>query len=353
MIEVKNLSVKLCDFALQDVSFAIDQGDYLALLGVSGAGKTIILEIISGLLKPNKGRVFLNGKDITSEKIQKREIGIVYQDLLLFPHLSVFKNIAYPLKIKKTPLHEIKARVEHFAKLTGIEHLLKRMPGTLSGGEAQRVALARTLASGAKALLLDEPLSNLDVKLKSELKSLLREINRRGITVIHVTHDFMEAATLANKVAVIESGRLVQFGTPEEVFRHPKTEFVARFSGIKNIFKANKITSVDDRGLKIAKITDSVYINLISETTANSGFVMIPQEDIIVSPNRIESSALNQFKGRVKEVYFALSGMELVVDVGIEFVVSISQSSKQTLEIYPDKQLWITFKASSVKLVKE
>jgi len=352
MIELEKININLGAFSLENVSFSLDSGDYLTLLGVSGAGKSVVLEIISGLLKPKTGKILLDGKNITDLKIQDRGIGIVYQDLLLFPHLTVFKNIAFPLRQKKLAEGEIRDEVNYYSSIVGVSHLLGRMPGTLSGGEAQRVALARTLASGARVLLLDEPLSNLDVKLKSELRSLLREINRSGITIVHVTHDFMEAATLANKVAVIENGKLIQFGSPEEVFRHPKTEFVARFSGIKNIFKTQEIKPADNRGLKVAKINNSVSLHLISETNAKTGFVMVPQEDILISADRIESSALNQFRGIVKDLYFAISGMEVVIDIGIELVVSISHSSQQTLDISPNKNLWVTFKASSVKIVE-
>ncbi len=352
MIEVKNISVKLGDFSLQNVSFAANNGDYLALLGVSGAGKSVILEIISGLLKPQMGKILLDGTDVTSSKIQERKVGVVYQDLSLFPHLSVFENIAYPLRIRKKAKMEIKAQVGNFAALAGVSHLLNRNPNTLSGGEAKRVAIARTLASGAKVLLLDEPLSNLDVSHKSELRGLLRDINRTGITIIHVTHDFTEATTLANKVAIIENGRLIQFGTPEEVFRHPKTEFVARFSGMKNIYRANQITKADNSGLKKAIINESISIHFLSEANPKSGFVMVSEEHVLISAKHLESSALNQFKGRVKEVYFALSGMELVVDIGVELVASISQSSQQALEIAPNRDLWVSFKASSVKFVE-
>ncbi len=352
MIEVKDISIRLGDFQLQDVSFAINKGDYLAILGVSGAGKSVILDIISGLLKPTKGSVLIDGADVTRSKIQDRKVGVVYQDLSLFPHLSVMENIAYPLRLRRLAKNEIKSQVCHYAEMAGVLPLLHRSTESLSGGEAQRVALARTLASGANILLLDEPLSSLDVGLKSELRGLLREINKTGITVIHVTHDFMEAATLANKVGIIEKGKLIQFGTPTEVFRHPKTEFVARFSGIKNIFGTQEIIPTDNRGLHLASINETVSIYFLSETAAKRGFVMVRHEDIVISPKKIESSALNQFRGIVREIYFALSGMELVVDIGVELVASISQSSLKALEIAPNSELWVSFKASSVKYVE-
>jgi ABC-type sugar transport system ATPase subunit len=162
----------------------------------------------------------------------------------------VFANIAYPLRRKGLAHQDLRQRVEQLAAETGVPHLLSRFPGTLSGGEAQRVALARTLAADPSVLLLDEPLASLDVKLKAGLRGLLRKINESGKTIIHVTHDYMESATLSNKVAIIENGRLIQTGLPAEVFRHPKNEFVARFSGIRNIFPCTVEGNGQGPGLK-------------------------------------------------------------------------------------------------------
>ncbi len=352
MLQLKNIGATLGSFSLAGISFEVDNGDYLALLGVSGAGKTVLLEVLAGLVRPEQGQVLLRGEDITEKKIQRRRIGLVYQDLCLFPHLSVWENIAYPLKGKQGSRVESGRRIRFLAFETGVEHLLQRYPATLSGGEAQRVALARTLAADPDILLLDEPLSNLDVKLKAGLRALLQRIHQSGKTVIHVTHDFMEAATLANKVAVIEAGKLIQFGTPEEVFRHPRTEFVARFSGVKNLFACHVKPNDGDGGLLEAMVAGKLSIGFLGNHKQEQGFVMVPQQDIIVSEQPINSSAVNQYPGLIREVYLSGSGMELIVDAGVEFVVSVSRESCERMGLNPGKQVWLAFKASAVRFVE-
>jgi ABC-type Fe3+/spermidine/putrescine transport system ATPase subunit len=351
MLEIRNISIQLGDFSLKDISLTVNQGDYLTLLGISGAGKTVLLEVIAGLVKPNNGQILWNKKDITAQKIQDRPVGLVYQDLSLFPHLRVEQNIAFPLKCKKIPTQEMPGRVLHLAETTGIAHLLKRYPGTLSGGEAQRVALARTLASDPEVLLLDEPLANLDIGLRTGLTKLLRSINRTGKTIIHVTHDFAEAATLSNKVAVIENGKLVQSGKVQEVFRHPATTFVAQFSGMKNLFPCAVSTSDSDMGLKIAKVAAGCRVYFVGEHSQNSGFVTIPAEDIILSEKPFETSAINQFRGIIRETWMSGNGMEIIIDAGVEFVVTVSQTSFEKMKLQPGKELWLTFKASAVKFL--
>jgi len=352
MLEIDNISVRFNSFALRDVSFRVEQGDYLALLGVSGAGKTVILEVLAGLLKPHDGRILLHGQNITHLKIQDRHIGLVYQDLSLFPHLNVEKNIAYALRNRKFSKKELQSRVSQLAGQTGVPHLLKRFPGTLSGGEAQRVALARTLASDPEILLLDEPLANLDVKLKSGLRGLLQQINRSGKTIIHVTHEYMEVATLANKVAVIENGMLAQTGTPESVFRHPESEFVAHFSGVKNIFPCRVDANGTNSGLKKAILGKACEIQFVGKEEEGNGFVMVSQEDIILSEGPLDTSAVNQLQGTVKEVYLSGSSMEIVVSAGVDFVVAVSRKSFEKLNIKPEKAIWLNFKAYSVKFLK-
>jgi ABC-type sugar transport system ATPase subunit len=349
MLRIEKISVRFPSFSIENISLVVEKHDYLALLGVSGAGKTVLLEVLAGLVKPNEGRVLLNGNDITQQRIQQRKIGLVYQDLSLFPHLTVEKNIAYPLRNRTSSSRDIRKRVHELAQQTGVSHLLDRYPGTLSGGEAQRVALARTLASDPDILLLDEPLSNLDVKLKSELRKLLRSIHASGKTVIHVTHDFMEAATLANKVAVIQDGKLVQHGTPEEVFRHPRTEFVARFSGVKNLFKCQSASLSTSEGLQKVLIEQGVEILFLAKDIPENGYVMIPQQDIIISENRVTSSAVNNLEGVIKEMILLGAGVEVVVDAGAEFVVSVSKQSQESMQLIPGKKIWLSFKASAVR----
>lgn len=353
MLEIKDISIQLGDFSLSNVSLTVNQGDYLTLLGISGAGKTVLLEVLAGLVKPSGGKILWKGEDITNQKIQKRPIGLVYQDLSLFPHLSVEQNIAFPLKCKKLKKHEITDKVAELAETTGVSHLLKRYPGTLSGGEAQRVALARTLAADPEILLLDEPLANLDINLRSGLTKLLRNINRSGKTMIHVTHDFTEAATLSNKVAVIENGRLVQTGDLNEVFRHPATSFVAKFTGMKNLFPCTVSSVGTDPGLKLAIISENCEIYFVDDTDFNSGYISVHSKDIILSETAFETSAINQFQGVITETWISGSGMELVIAAGAEFVVAVSRTSFEKMQLQPGKKIWLTFKASSVMFLNQ
>jgi molybdopterin-binding protein len=351
MLEIKNISARLGNFSLENISLNVDNGDYLTILGLSGAGKTVLLEILAGLVKPTKGEIILNGKNISELSIQKRPLGLVYQDMALFPHMSVKKNISYPLKGKGLTRNQLKNRVTELASQTRIGHLLDRQPATLSGGEAQRVALARALASDPEILLLDEPLASLDIKLRQELRELLKEINLSGKTIIHVTHDHTEAATLSKKIAIIENGKLIQSGLPNEVFRNPVSEFVARFSGIKNIFLCNfdNIDPINDSYEGISPLGES--IKLMQSPLKQQAYVMIPGEDILVSEYQLETSAMNQYNGILREIFFFNHGVELIIRAKEEFSVMVSRNSVEKLSLTTGKKVWISFKASAVKVL--
>jgi len=353
MLKLDNISVNLGDFSLNDISLLVPEGSYLTILGLSGAGKTVLLEIIAGLIKPDRGDVYINNKKITQMPVQKRKTGLVYQDLCLFPHKNVKSNITYALKNRKISRGNMNKRIDELLQQTGISHLKHRYPGSLSGGEAQRVALARTLASDPQILLLDEPLASLDVKLKAELRSLLRKINETGKTIIHVTHDYTEAVTLSTHIAVIENGKLMQTGKPEAIFRNPESEFVARLSGYKNLFPC-KIDKEPINGIKKALLKNNVEIFFAGNSyVEDQGFIIVPSEDIIISEKEISTSALNHFRGTVKKFFVHGNSLDVIIDTGIEFSVTITQKSQKDLELHPGKQVWINFKASAVKFIKK
>lgn len=238
MLKIEHLYKKLGDFQLEDIDFEIEQGEYFVILGPTGTGKSVILEIIAGLYKPDKGQFYFNGEDLSNEYPENREIGFVYQDYLLFPHLSVKKNIVFGLKQKKFTNSEIQQKLNEIISKFKIEHLLERCPTTLSGGEQQRVAMARALITSPKILLMDEPLSALDPSTKNEFLITLKKIheNKKNI-VIHVTHDFNVALYLADRIAIMNDGAIVQVGTPEEIFKKPNSIFVANFIGMKDTLK--------------------------------------------------------------------------------------------------------------------
>ena len=236
-VELKNVTKRFGRVvAVDNVNLSVEKGEFIVLLGPSGCGKTTTLRIIAGLEKPDNGRVFIDGRDVTDLEPGEREVGMVFQDYALYPHMTVFDNIAFPLAIKRRKLRltkeEIRERVYSVAKMLGIEDLLDRKPTQLSGGQQQRVALARALVKKPRVWLMDEPLSNLDaiirVHVRAELKKLQKDL---GITTIYVTHDQIEALTLADRVAVMNKGRIVQVGTPDDIYENPQHVFVATFVG--------------------------------------------------------------------------------------------------------------------------
>ena len=230
MLELKDVSKTWREFSLKKISFKVEEGGYFVILGHSGAGKTLLLETIAGIYKPESGKIFLKGRDITYLPPEKRRIGYIPQNFALFPHLTVYDNIAYGLKILKRDQDEVRRKVEELSEILGIEGLLQRRPKTLSGGEQQRVAIARALAIEPEVLLLDEPFSNLDVLIKErlieEIKNWRDEI---GFTALHVTHDLNEAVMLADKVCLIVNGEVIAIGDGFEITKNYKSLHIASF----------------------------------------------------------------------------------------------------------------------------
>ena len=222
------------------VSFAVPSGELVALLGPSGGGKSTVLRIIAGLEEPDRGEVFLDGVLANGRRVQDRAVGFVFQSYALFRHMTVRKNIAFGLEIRKRPRQEIDAAVDELLALVQLDALGNRFPAELSGGQRQRVALARALAPRPTLLLLDEPFGALDAKVRVELREWIRRLHKeRGITSVFVTHDQEEAMDLADRVIVLQNGRVEQIGTPEAIYDHPATEFVASFVGSINMLQGN------------------------------------------------------------------------------------------------------------------
>ena len=226
---------------LNDLCLDIEEGKLVSLLGPSGCGKTTTLRVIAGFIEPNGGSFLLNGKDFTKVPIHKRNFGIVFQSYALFPHLTVEENVAFGLKMRKMPQQEIAPKVQEILATVDLADLGKRYPRELSGGQRQRVALARALVVQPELLLLDEPLSNLDAKLRLKMRVEIRELQQKlKITTVFVTHDQEECFSISDKVAVMNGGIIEQYDTPENIYAHPATEFVARFVGFENFFPLEK-----------------------------------------------------------------------------------------------------------------
>lgn len=231
--------------ATDHITFEVESGELFTLLGPSGCGKTTTLRIIAGFEVPEEGKVYFDDEDVTFLKPYKRDTAMVFQNYALWPHMTVYDNIAYGLRIRKLPEDEIRKRIKWALELVKLEGLENRYPLQLSGGQQQRVALARALVVSPRVLLLDEPLSNLDAKLRIEMREEIKRLQKKlGITTIYVTHDQIEAMSISDKIAVMNKGRLLQYGSPREVYFRPTSEFVADFLGRSNIYygKAGKIT---------------------------------------------------------------------------------------------------------------
>jgi iron(III) transport system ATP-binding protein len=243
VVTISNLFKSFGDVeVLKNINDEFQDGEFVTLLGPSGCGKTTLLRIIAGFEKPTKGSVLIDGKEVSSDNVfvppEHRNIGMVFQSYAVWPHMNVFDNVAYPLKIKKVSKNIIKEKVENVLKLVHLSQYAKRIPSQLSGGQQQRIALARALVAEPDLLLLDEPLSNLDAKLRESMRYEIKELTQKlGITVVFVTHDQVEAMTMSDRVLVINRGIIQQVGTPYEIYRKPANQFVADFVGKVNFIK--------------------------------------------------------------------------------------------------------------------
>ena len=240
-VVIKNAVKKYGDFiALKGVDLEIKPGEFFTLLGPSGCGKTTLLRMIAGFNTVDGGEICFDDKVINHLEAHKRDIGMVFQNYAIFPHLTVAENVAYGLKAKKYPKGEIPGKVEEALELVQISKLKDRRPNELSGGQQQRVALARAFVIEPSVLLMDEPLSNLDAKLRIQMRTVIKKLQRRlGITTIYVTHDQEEALAISDRIAVIREGRVMQVGTPEEIYKRPQNEFVAGFIGVSNFVECD------------------------------------------------------------------------------------------------------------------
>lgn len=252
ILELKGISKKFdTQDVLKNVTFSVEKNEIFFILGPSGCGKTTLLRIITGFTSPDTGSISLAGKDITRVPPAKRNIGMVFQNYALWPHLNVWKNVSYGLEIKKFPPEIIKKKTEKVLEITKLTQFKKQFPPKLSGGQQQRVALARAIVTEPRVLLLDEPLSNLDTKLREEMREEIKRIQREtGITMVYVTHDQKEAMAMGTRIAVMNEGRLVQIGTPFQIYCQPINKFTASFLGDINIFKA-KVTATDDKYIQM------------------------------------------------------------------------------------------------------
>lgn len=310
------------------------------IVGPSGAGKTLLLEAIAGLQPISGGRIFISGRDITCLTPEKRRIGLVYQDYALFPHLTVKENIRYGLRFSSGCEGSY---YSHLIELLKLQKLLERFPGTLSGGEQQRVALARSLILMPDLLLLDEPLSALDPLFREEIQDYLKLLHSEGNTIIMVTHDFGEVLSLGQRVAVINGGKLHQVGDVESVFHKPVDKTVADFVGMKNIFPCEnrKGCLFIEKGLRF--YSDHFHAN------GTSQYLGIRPEDIVLFPHEPEKSLDNIFQGRVRSVHTRGLVFEVVIGVeGVTFVTHLLASSIMDMHVNKGDTVYLGVQARGV-----
>lgn len=348
MLEIKNISKKLGRFSISDISLNVENEDYYILLGASGSGKSVLLEIIAGLIKPDSGSIILNGENITTLAVEKRKTGLIFQSPAIFPHLTVKQNIAYPLKHPKGKTAQVK--IDKLAEQMNISHLLGQKPTILSGGELQRVALARALAAKPAMLLLDEPFSAVDTPMKSELRGLLRELNKQGLPILHVTHDFEEAIALATTMAIIENGIIIQTGNVNEILTNPKSGFAAGFSGEHNFFKA----SIKGNIARI--IVDSnapmQEIKLNDNFESGPANILIKSKYVIISIDEPHLSTVNNFEGIISSINPSRDGYEVCVSGKIDLFARITNESFEKMNLRTGLSVWACFKASSVDVIR-
>ncbi len=324
--------------AVNNVSLEIAHKEFMALLGPSGSGKSTILYLIAGIYKPTSGRIFFGDKDVTEIPPKERNVGLVFQNWALYPHMKVYDNIAFPLRLKKVPEDYIRKKVVEVTKMLHIDHLLDRYPYQLSGGQQQRVAIARALVKEPLVLLLDEPLSNLDALLRIYVRAELKKLQKKlGITTIYVTHDQAEALAMADRIAVINEGKILQVGDPETVYNRPSCKFVGGFLGSPpmNFIEAgleyangDVYMIIDDNKIRVPR----QYIEIINKLRPDKVIIGFRPEDTVLV--RKERDIINRtcFYG---EVY-------AVEPLGREYIITISINAKLIKAIVPRDQVFIS-----------
>jgi spermidine/putrescine ABC transporter ATP-binding subunit len=329
MIEFRDVTKRYGTLVANDrLSLTIRRGELMTLLGPSGCGKTTALRCLTGTNHPDDGRIFLDGKDVTDVPTHQRELGMVFQNFALFPHMTVADNVGFPLMIRNLPKEERGTRAIEALRLVRLEGYVGHYPRQLSGGQQQRVGLARALVYHPKVLLLDEPLSNLDAKLREEMRFEIKEVvTRLGITAMYVTHDQGEALALSDRVAIMNRGRLEQLGTPEEIYESPRSRFVAEFIGLSN-FLEGQVQAV--RGPEMVVTANGLQVS----TPALSGVGQGQKVLLFLRPNEIEilppqtPPETNLFEARVEKATYLGDTMDYRLRLGQDAELRVQSDAR-------------------------
>jgi spermidine/putrescine ABC transporter ATP-binding subunit len=356
-VDLKNITGRYGSFlAVEDISLTIKSGQFVTLLGPSGCGKSSTLRIVAGLLKPSAGRVEFDGRDVTALESAKRNIGMVFQSLALFPHMTVAENVSFGLKMRKIQSAEIVKRVQRMLEIVRLDHLADRYPAQMSGGQQQRVALARALAVTPSILILDEPFGALDRKLREAMQVELHALTRQlGITALFVTHDQEEALMLSDLIAVMNKGVVEQFGTPEEIYKTPRTQFVADFMGMTN-FLSCQLMNVSSVATKVD--IAGALLDGPSGVGLNAG----EKVKLAVRPERImmttqtpspSGSTTGAVAGAIKFVTYHGNASRYVLELKSgETLVAIEPTDARPEPLVPGTAVWATWRVGDAHLFR-
>ncbi len=354
MIRVEGLSFSVGTFSLRDVTFEVEEGEYLVILGPTGSGKTLLLECLCGLNRIDDGRVEIGSVDVTDFEPRDRGIGYVPQDYALFPHKTVEKNVAFGLTVIRRPAAMIRDRVDNMLSLVGISHLGSRRPVGLSGGEKQRVALARALAVSPRVLLLDEPVSAVDEQSRDHLCGELKRLHRAtGLTTIHVCHNFSEMLAVADRVAVMDQGRIIQVGSPSELLEFPLNRFVAEFVQAGNIFAARARRAGEMTRLEC----ENGLICKSSKPASGQVTCIIRPENIYLHLDRCQAQpeVENVFEASVEEIadMGAVVTATVATASGQRLLVSMGKSQQRKLKVKAGDRVLVSFSAEDVHILPD
>jgi len=316
--------------AVHDISLEIEKGELVTLLGPSGCGKTTTLRMIAGFEFPTTGKIILDGQEINALPPHKRDMSMVFQSYAIFPHLSVFGNIAYGLNVQNLSKPEIQRRVDNVLELVHLEGFGDRAPTQLSGGQQQRVALARALVMEPKVLLMDEPLSNLDAKLREEMRTEIRRIQKElNITSVYVTHDQIEAMTLSDRIVIMNQGIIEQIGSPVEVYRYPNSRFVANFIGRAN-FVDGIVVEKDQTALQVQSFSKVIHLqNVLRDFAAHDRVTLIVRPEMV----RIKKSG-ELFDGTIRRAAYLGDVIEYDVEIDGQLLTGV-ETDPYVMEMFP------------------
>jgi len=337
--------------AVDHIELEVREGDLVTLLGPSGCGKTTTLRMIAGFEIPTSGSIHIDDEDVSTTPPNQRPTTMVFQNYALFPHLTVFENIAYGLKVRRDSANDIRRKTEKIMGLVGLEGFEERSPVQLSGGQQQRVSLARSLIMEPKVLLLDEPLSNLDAKLRVSTRLEIRKIQQRvGITSVYVTHDQEEAMTLSDRVVIMHQGKIMQIGTPQEIYAHPVNRFVADFIGKANFIRGHVSGMKPGNALEIKLMGKKITVTEQTDTfTEGASVLLVLRPEAI----RLEARKPDTLTGTIREAVYLGSQMVYEVDMAENIITVEVANPQEHIAFEPGEEVTLTFQEKNLHILPD